>query len=51
MFSIIRDFFLQFLNPLAFVGVVLFVSLFLIKETKYCHLVCCDLFVGHQHFW
>ena len=32
MFSIIRDFFLQFFNPLAFVSVVLFVSLFLIKK-------------------
>lgn len=33
MFSIIRDFLLQFMNPLAFVGVVLFISLFLIKKS------------------
>ncbi len=32
MFSIIRDFFLQLVNPLAFVSVVLFISLFLIKK-------------------
>ena len=32
MFSIIRDFFLQLVNPLAFVSVVLFVSLFLIRK-------------------
>lgn len=32
MFNIIRDFFLQFFNPLAFVSVVLFISLFLIKK-------------------
>ncbi|MDD2521627.1 MAG: ElyC/SanA/YdcF family protein [Anaerolineaceae bacterium] len=32
MVSILRDFFIQLLNPLAFVSVVLFISLFLIKK-------------------
>lgn len=32
MFNIIKSFLLQFFNPLAFVGLVLFISLFLIKK-------------------
>jgi len=56
MFSIIRDFFLQFLNPLAFVGVVLFVSLFLIKKkpnTAIWFVVICLLVIsifGNPYF-
>ncbi|MEL7626892.1 MAG: ElyC/SanA/YdcF family protein [Anaerolineaceae bacterium] len=33
MVGVIRDFFVQFLNPLAFVSLVLFLSLFLIKSS------------------
>ena len=32
MLSIIRDFIMQFFNPLAFVGLVLFITLFLVKK-------------------
>lgn len=56
MFSIIRDFFQQFINPLAFVGVVLFISLFLIKKkpnTAIWFVVICLLIIavfGNPYF-
>ena len=56
MFSLIRDFFLQFLNPLAFVGVVLFITLFLIKKkpnTAIWFVVICLLVIaifGNPYF-
>ena len=56
MFSVIRDFLQQFLNPLAFVGVVLFVSMFLIKKkpnTAIWFVVICLLIIavfGNPYF-
>ena len=56
MFSIIQDFFLQFMNPLAFVSVVLFISLFLIKKkpkTAIWFVIICLLIIaifGNPYF-
>ena len=49
MLSIIRDFIMQFFNPLAFVGLVLFITLFMVKKkpnTAIWFLVAVLLIIG-----
>lgn len=49
MLTVIKDFLIQFFNPLAFVGLVLFIALFLIKKkpkTAIWFVVICVIIIG-----